>query len=192
MPIQRGITTETANRLLINEGVVYINYGEAGERLLGATRGGTEFTIEQEVHMPEIDGAKGPLKGTRRIIESIARINTELLEMTHENFLLAISGADSTHVAAAAGPPAVAEHESIRRSRELAEMDYFTNVAVVGELADGREVIVLLYNTLNEEAVTIGQEDRNEAVLPLAFTAHYDPADLATEPWEIRFPTAAV
>jgi lysozyme len=186
-PMQRGISTDTANRLLINEGVVYLNYGEAGERLLGATRGGTEFSIEQEVQDPEIDGKKGPLKGTRRIVESIATLSCELLEITRENFMLAIAGSTSTTVGIAPD-----DYNSVRRTRELLDADYAENIAVVGELSDGTQVIVLLYNALNTEAIALAQEDRNEATLPVTFTAHFDPADMATEPWEIRFPTAAV
>jgi len=188
MAIQRGISTETASRLLINEGVVYLNYGETGERLLGATRGGTEFTIEQEVHQPEIDGAKGPLKGTRRITETNAHISCELLEMTRENFMLAITGATSTTVAPVAPD---AGYDSVRRTRELTDADYFTNVAVVGELSNGESVIVILYNALNDDEVSIAQEDREEATLPVTFTAHYDPAEMNVEPWEVRFITTA-
>jgi hypothetical protein len=182
MAITRGISTETASRLLINEGVVYINYGETGERLLGATRGGTEFVIEQEVHLPEIDGAKGALRGTRRIVESIARVSCELLEMTRENMMLVIAG--STSVTVGVAPDS---YNSVRRTRELSEADYLINVAIVGELANGEEIVVVLYNALNDEEVSIAQEDRNEATLPVAFTAHFDPAEMNVEPWELRF-----
>ena len=187
MPMQRGISTNTANRMLINEGVVYLNYKTTGERLLGATRGGTEFTIEQEIRTPEIDGAKGPVKGTRRVVESIAKISTELLEITRENVMLALVGADST-----TGGTAPDTYNVVRRTREIGSTDYLTNVAVVGELADGKQVVIVLYNALNDEGVTIGQEDRDEATLPISFTAHYDPATMNQEPWEIRFPTTAL
>lgn len=176
----RGLSAETPNRLLINEGVLYLNYGETGERMLGATRGGTEFEIETDIHTPEIDGAKGPVMGTRRVVESIARLSGELLEMTHENFLMTITGADST--------VALEGYNSIRRTRELTASDHFTNVACVGQLVTGEEVVIILYNALNDEGVTVGQEDRDEATLPVQFTAHYDPADMDTEPWEVRFP----
>jgi hypothetical protein len=180
--VKRGFTADTPNRLLINEGVVYLNYGETSERMLGATRGGTEFTIEQEVHTPEIDGVKGPLKGSRRIVESTARLSAELLEFTQENFMLAVVGADST-------PDLEGNYNVIRRDRELSDADYHINVAVVGELADGKEVVVVLHNALNDEGVTVGQEDRDEATLPVTFTAHFDPANMEVEPWEVRFPT---
>lgn len=186
-PMQRGISTETANRLLINEGVVYLNYGQPGERILGATRGGTEFSIEQDVQDPDIDGKKGPLKGTRRVVESIATLSCELLEITRENFMLAIAGSTST-----TGGVAPDDYDSVRRTRELLDADYSENITVIGELSTGQAVIVLLYNALNTEAIKLAQEDRNEATLPVVFTAHYDPADMGTEPWEIRFPKAAV
>ena len=43
-----GVTTETVKRLFVDAGAVYVNYDEPDERLLGATRGGNTFTIEQE------------------------------------------------------------------------------------------------------------------------------------------------
>ena len=43
-----GITENTYKKLIVDSGAVYLNYGEAGETLLGATRGGNTFTIETE------------------------------------------------------------------------------------------------------------------------------------------------
>jgi hypothetical protein len=61
----------------------------------------------------------------------------------------------------------------------------------VGELSNGDSVIVILYNALNDDEVSVAQEDREEATLPVTFTAHYDPAEMNVEPWEVRFITTA-
>ena len=67
MSRKHGVTTNTYKKLVIDSGAVYKNYGESGEALLGATRGGNTFTIEQEIRNMEVDGAKGSVKGFRRI-----------------------------------------------------------------------------------------------------------------------------
>ena len=91
-----GLTKETVDRFVIDAGAVYLNVGEVDERLLGATRGGNEFTIDQDIKLIEIDGVKGATMGARRIVESNATLKVNLLELTSENIMLAIAGADAT------------------------------------------------------------------------------------------------
>src|SRR5690554_6860688 len=95
MARQHGITTETVKRLFLDAGAVYLNYGETEERLLGATNDGNTFTIEQDVREIEVDGARGPVKGLRRIVEVRAQIVANLLELTAENLKTALAGSRS-------------------------------------------------------------------------------------------------
>lgn len=185
-PYQRnGITTETVDKFLVDAGAVYVNLGETDERLLGATRGGNSFSIEQDVREPEIDGSPGPLKGTRRIVEVRPTLTANLMEITKENIMLAIAGADST-----AYPDATAQtHDSIRRSRNITAADYIKNIALVGTISGSDEpVIFIIENALQTDNFEIGTEDREEGVLSLTLTGHFDPANMTSEPWEIRFP----
>jgi hypothetical protein len=46
----------------------------------------------------------------------------------------------------------------------------------------------MVYNALADEGLELAFEDKEEGILEVTFTAHYDPADLSTEPWGIRFP----
>lgn len=184
---RHGITTKTVDHFLVNAGAVYINLGEADERLLGATRGGSTFNIEQDVYEPEIDGSPGPLKGTRRIIESRAQLTTNLLEVTKENVMMAIAGSSSIPYP----DPTATTHDEITRSRNIVAADYVKNMALVGTISGSDEpVIFLIYNALQDENFEIGNEDRGEGVLELTFTAHFDPADMSKEPWAIRYPRA--
>ena len=88
-----GLTKETVDRFVIDAGAVYLNVGEVDERLLGATRGGNEFTIDQDIKLIEIDGVKGATMGARRIVESNATLKVNLLELTSENIIVTIYNA---------------------------------------------------------------------------------------------------
>lgn len=187
-PGAQGLRTETVDYFIVDAGAVYINYELPTERLLGATRGGNSFAIEQDVREIEMDGAPGPVKGARRIIEVRPRLTTNLLEISRENLLMAIPGATST-----AYPDATAAtHDSITRTRNIVGTDYIENVALVGTVSGSDEpIIIIVSNALNDENFEIGTEDRDETVLEVQFTGHFDPADMATEPWEIRYPRNA-
>lgn len=184
-PGAQGLRTETVDHFIVDAGAVYLNYELPTERLLGATRGGNTFTIEQDVREIEIDGAPGPVKGARRIIEVRPRMSTNLLEITRENLLMAIPGAVSVPLPDAAA----ATHDSITRSRNITNADYIENVALVGTVSGSDEpIIIILENALQDENFEIGTEDRDESVLEVQFTGHFDAANMGREPWEIRYP----
>ena len=180
-----GITTETAKRLLVDAGAIYINYGETDERLLGATNDGNTFTIEQDIREVEVDGARGPVKGLRRIIEVRAQIVANLLEMTADNLQLALAGSTKADYP----DDGTKEYDSITRKTAIGEDAYIDNVALVGEISGSKKpVICMVKNALSDENLSIETVDKDEAGLQITFTGHFDPADLDEEPWEIRFP----
>jgi hypothetical protein len=188
-----GITTETTKRFAIDSGAVYINLGETGERLLGATRGGNTFTVEQDIKVIEVDGSKGKLKGARRVIESNASIVANLLELTTANIMTAIAGATAVNYTDPTSTPATNTHDDIRRTRNISDIDYITNVAIVGKVSGTNEnIICMVYNALADEGLELAFEDREEGVLEVTFSAHFNPDDLDTEPWSIKYPKATV
>ena len=180
-----GITTETVKRLFLDAGAVYLNYGETEERLLGATNDGNTFTIEQDIREIEVDGARGPVKGLRRIIEVRAQVVANLLEMTADNLKTALAG--STMEDYPDGEEKT--HDKISRKLTIADTDYIGNVALVGEISGSQEpVICIIKNALVDGNFSIDTADKEEAGLEVTFTGHFDPADMDDEPWEIRFP----
>ena len=190
-----GVSSASVQNFVIDAGAVYVNLGEPEERLLGATRGGNSFEIEQDIKLIEIDGVRGASMGARRVVESNARIVANLLEITTENLLLAIAGADATEYTDASIEPAPvgASHDMIRRTRNISDLDFITNIAIVGRVSGTEEnIICMIYNALSDEGFSLGLEDREEGVLEVTFTAHYSLDDVETEPWSIAFPKAVV
>lgn len=177
-----SVSNSTVKRMIVDAGAVFADYGEPGERVLGATRDGSSFMIEQDVREMPIDGARGPVKGARRVVTETAKISANLLEMTASNFQLAITGSSVD-----TSDPTVSV---ITRDNDFPdESAYLKNVALVGRRRDtGQDVIFIIKNALSDGNFSIETEDEDEASLEVTFTAHFDPSDVETSPWEIRVP----
>ena len=180
-----GITTETVKRFILDAGAVYLNLGEASEVLLGATRGGNVFLVKQDIRTMEVDGARGPVKGARRIIAVRARITANLLEIDADSLVKILPGSAKTDY-----PSTVAKtHDSIKRVRDIIDSDYLTNVAIVGKISGADEDFIgIVKEALSDENMELTTADKEEGVIAVTFTGHFDPANLSEEPWEIRFP----
>lgn len=96
MTIKTGITSSTPDRIIIDAGAVYLNYGLGNQRLLGATRGGNEFNLNRVTKNIEADGLKGAVKGMKRVTEVNPQITANLLELSVENLIAAIAGAEQS------------------------------------------------------------------------------------------------
>jgi len=94
MNVRSGITSKTPESIFIDAGAVYLDYGLPSERLLGATRGGNEFNLNRVVKNIEADGLKGSVKGMKRVTEVNPQITANLIELTVENLIAAIAGAN--------------------------------------------------------------------------------------------------
>lgn len=188
-----GITKETHKNILIDAGVVILNYGlgvELGERVLGATAGGNTFTVEREIRdMAEgIDGSKGKTKGMRRVVAENAMLGTNLIELTLANMTLAMAGA----IAAVqpADPTDLYQPEGYTEiiSSDIQDDTYIDNIALAGTLSSGDPIIVIIYNALSDENFELGQTDKEESILAVTFSAHWDYEDENRPPWAIRYP----
>jgi len=93
MTVKTGISSSTPDRIVIDAGAVYLNYGLANQRLLGATRGGNEFNLNRVTKNIEADGLKGAVKGMKRVTEVNPQITANLLELSVDNLIAAIAGA---------------------------------------------------------------------------------------------------
>jgi hypothetical protein len=184
-----GISSATPVNLIVDAGAVYINYGEVDQRLLGATRGGSTFVVNQEFRDVQVDGLPGPVAGMSRIISVDATMEVNMLEFSTENLLLAFPGAEAVDYPES---PATKTHDSIRRSRNILTSDFLTNIALVGTLQGNDEpVICILYNAMQKDNFTLSRADQDESVATLTFHGHFDLTDFDNEPWEVRYPVVA-
>lgn len=185
MSRQHGITTNTTENLLIDSGAVYINYGETNERLLGATRGGNTFLVEQEVRKMEFDGMRGEMVGSHRMLGSIPKITANIVEFSWQTIVDILAGSTKANISGT-------HYRITREIKTLLSSDYFTNVCIVGECtaSDSNLVICGIKNAVQLENVEFGFADKDESVVTVTFSGCTDISDLDTEPWWIDYPVS--
>lgn len=89
-----GITVDTVGRRLLGKGICYIDYGEAGERELGAVIQG-QFDPGITLGQGEDAGAIGRLKGRDYISLCEPTLQLTLIEVTTDNLKQIFPGGDS-------------------------------------------------------------------------------------------------
>ena len=190
-----GLTNQTVERLMLDSGVVYLNYDSPTKRTkLGACRGGNEFSVTAEMRDMPFDGAGGLVQGARRIISTTATLTVNLVEISKEILKIAIPGAEYTNVGAAkdeAGTAITGEtYYEIKRAIEKTIPDFeFTDVAIVAEMSGTKApVICCLKNAMAGGELNLSFSDADESVLKITFTGSISPDALEDEPWFIRLP----
>lgn len=179
-----GITSSTYQNFLIDAGAVYKNRGESDEELLGATRGGSTFSIETEYRNMEVDGAKGPLLGAKRIVSVNATIVANFIEWTPALMALALPGSSIEDY----GSPKT--HDKISRAFQISSSDYLTNVTFVVESARDSSNLAefKITDVLADGNFEVAASENEEPVLTINFRGHFDPSALDSEPWDILIP----
>lgn len=190
-----GFTEATAENLLLDAGVFFVNYeidtdtfetAVTGGKLLGATRGGGNFTATPTIRKIEVDGVKGAAKGLQVIDEWVVNITANVLEVTKEALSKALTASEvdtSTN-----------ENYDIIKAKNYIELtDYIDNITWVGKLSGTAEpVIIQVLNAINTQGLTLQTQDKNEAVIAMTFTGHYDAAELDNPPFAIYYPKTIV
>lgn len=150
----------------------------AGTGLLGATRGGGSFNVTREQREPEVDGLRYRWKGGTFVDSADPQLSTTLVETTPENFRVALGGTISTS----------GKKTTVRMPTAMGDDAYLDDLCWVGDLADGRLVMIVLYNAVNTADLTFTFQDKGEGSLAVEFHAcqeSFDDYDYA--PFEIVF-----
>ena len=186
-----GLTTalraETFENLQLNAGIVLANFdmdsiatagdlsdaidaeiANPSEDFLGATRGGGNFVVTRDIREPDIDGRRYPFKGGKFVDSADARLTTTLLELTPANIVKALGNAEKT---------TSGKKTTIRMHTAIQGADYLENIVWAGDLADGRMVVIELYNALNTADFNFTYADKNEGTLAVEFHAHQENVD---------------
>ena len=180
-----GFTNSSVDKFLIDAGAVYLNTtftdGVLDGTLLGATSGGNEFVVQQEIRQIQVDGMKGRGKGLQVISFMNPNLTVNLKEMTAENLAKAIAGGDVD--------TADTNYDIITSKGTIETTDYIDNIALVGRLTGSdKPVVVVIYNVLSIEGLEMTTEDNNEVVIPITFGGHYD--ETMEVPYKIYYPKA--
>ncbi|MDR2593002.1 MAG: hypothetical protein LBC59_09435 [Chitinispirillales bacterium] len=202
MARKTGLNPKTLQSIIMDAGVVYINYGSTDplkpQRKLGATRGGSSFKLTSTTHDMAVDGITGIARGARRFLGITAEMTCNMVEISKELLQMALPG--STY---GAPIPATDEegvtitgenHYMIQRklTATIPEIDYH-DIAIVAEVSNTKAPVVCgLKNTISDGGLELSFQDGDESVLALTLTGTVDPFDPDTEGWFILYPEKSV
>jgi hypothetical protein len=169
-------TAPDDNDIFLGEGVFYRDHGEAGERILGATAGGSKFEIMKEVRAIPVDGAYGEVKGLRRYTRYVPSFTVNLLKI---DYLTLTDGVNADY-------SDEGDYKEVTFRINLEDTDYLDNVTFVGNKLDGKACVIKIENVLNDGNIELEHKEKDELVSEMMYTGHYLRTALTTPPFEIH------
>lgn len=152
----------------------------AGTNILGVTRGGGTFTVTKEIRTPEVDGVRYAFKGQDFIDSSDAYLSGTLLEVNATNFKRLLSTGESV---TEGKKTTVTMHTAVDP-----DTDYIPSLVWVGDIADGRLIMVVLDNAFNTADFSLTFTDKGEGTMPFEFHARQENVnDYDKAPFEVIF-----
>ncbi|MDO4377984.1 MAG: hypothetical protein Q4C64_02375 [Erysipelotrichia bacterium] len=184
-----GITADTPKNLMFSAGTFYKNLEYKTNAwtgtVLGATSGGGKLSITPEYINAELDGATVAVKGAKFKVGETATIEANFTEVMEGRVVDALHLVEDTTAT-------VTGYKVYKSKAILTDDDFLKNVAFVGTLTDGKQVIVILPNALCTSAFELEGKNKTQATYACTFECHADITqdDLYHLPYEIYFPSA--
>lgn len=151
-----------------------------GTKILGVTRGGGSFTVTRELRAPDVDGTRYPFKGQDFVDSVDAYLSGTLLEVNPANFKRLLG---TGTVAKSGAKTTVTMHTAVDP-----ETDYIDSLVWVGDIADGRLVLIELDNAFNTQDFSLTFSDKGEGTMTFEFHARQaDVSDYDTAPFRVVF-----
>lgn len=172
-----ALSQEQIEAIQIDYGIVYLNYGEVGETLLGPTRGGGEFSVQASYRDIEYDGAKGKMKGMKVVEDLNAMLGVTLIDTSIDVLELAMPFITRVGNILTAASSAVGI---------IPGAAYRKNVTMFAKLISGQYKKITLYNALNEKDLSLAAKPKGESEVALELSAHWDPSDDLADLYKIE------
>lgn len=152
----------------------------AGTTILGVTRGGGTFTVTRETRTPEVDGMRYPYKGSDFVDSVDAYLSGTLLEVNPENFKRLLGSGDMN----TSGKKTTVT----MRTAIDPDTDYIDGLCWIGDIADGRLVLIELDNAFNTSDFSLTFTDKGEGTMTFEFHARQDDVlDYDNAPFRVVF-----
>lgn len=192
------IRSAAFDNLQLNAGIFLVNYDYSSitdstalktaiataiatpSNILGVTRGGGSFTVTRETRTPEVDGMRYAFKGADFVDSADAYLSGTLLEVTPANWKLLLGTGD---ISTSGKKTTLTMHTAVNKST-----DYITHLAWVGDIADGRTVLIELDNAFNTQDFSFTFTDKGEGTFTFEFHARQaDVNDYDNAPFRVVF-----
>lgn len=161
----------------IDYGLVFINYGEAGERQLAPTRGGGTCKITKTIRDIDYDGKKGKTKGTQVVEEINAVLSVTLMDTSMDNLALSMPWAT------------YANDKISAKSTNLGvipDSAYLANITMFAKVIGGSYKKITLYNAMSESDFELAATPKGEGLIKLEVNAHWNPQDDTADLYDIE------
>lgn len=182
-----GITEATPKNIVFGAGTIYrdlkFETSKFTGTIIGATQGGSKFTITPEITDIEADGALVKTKGLTVKTGETATMEVNFLEVTPEILEMTSLGKENS-------PSSTTGFTEIISKANIEVGDYVAGLAFVGRTLDGREIIVLFDNALCTSGLELEGKNKENGVVKATFECYADlTGDLETLPYHIYYST---
>lgn len=180
---KHGITSQTIKNLVLGAGVIYKNLKYASNdwtgTVLGATSGGIKFNYEAQWLDIEVDGATVLVKGiSKQKVGESATLEGQMTELTEDILVTAL------HLESATSEDS--NYKKYISKSNITEDDYLENIAYVGTLSNGKNVIIILPNALCTEAFELETKNAEQTTFSVKFECTADLANNTLDKLDIK------
>lgn len=197
-------TAETTNTIQIkklNPGVSFIGvaasyvpkvgdyvigvWSDDEEHVLGATNGGNKLSIVPEITPIEVDGAVVEIKGLNQKTGETGTLEVNLAQHSVESIKRAIVGKEVDSL--------IKGYTQLQTKSLIELSDYLDNIAYVGTMTDGTEIIVIMENAICSSGLELEGKNKETSVVATTFksTADFESGVYDTLPIYIFYPNKA-
>lgn len=187
-----GYNEKTKQNRMTGAGAYYKNYdpttdtpSTATAKLIGATKGGGSFMAKPNIRGIEIDGVPGKVMGMEEIDSWDVELAANVIEITAETIALALGASKTTT------STTPANYTKIEGKNTIDALDYEDNITFIGTVSGfDTPAIIQVFNALSMDGISLGMKDKDDAVIPMRWTGHYDENSLDNPPFAIWVPKA--
>ena len=163
------LTKEMVENIQIDHGIIYENYGEENQKLIGPTRGGDNFKVERTYRNIEYDGMKGDTQGLTTVDDENATLTVKTLNASLDTFAEKLPGAKIT------------KDSSSQKITKIESGDlgiipddaYIKNVTIFAQLISGEFRKITIYRALDKNGLDFSAVQKAEGEIEMAYRAHH-------------------
>lgn len=163
------LTKEMVENIQIDHGIIYENYGEENQKLIGPTRGGGNFKVERTYRNIEYDGMKGDTQGLTTVDDENATLTVKTLNASLDTFAEKLPGAKIT------------KDSSSQKITKIESGDlgiipddaYIKNVTIFAQLISGEFRKITIYRALDKNGLDFSAVQKAEGEIEMAYRAHH-------------------
>ena len=173
MPKVKGLNSDTPKNILFGACTIHKNFDiesfDTEGTLIGATSGGSKLSIVPEYVDIEVDGATVKVKGLKKKVGETGTLEINSAEFNKEILKAALLANEGTTDKTG--------YTLLETKSDIEEGDYWDNITLIGELLDGRQVVVIMENAICTSGLEIDAKKKEAAVPPITFECHADVTD---------------